>query len=112
MARVDPDVGQDLEWKAAEYRYSYNIGTIECVAFPRFQKSSPYESEREARITFPKKNFLLKPFNFDSFQFHANWRTAWQLRNYQNSSRKLFILILLYTRITKSVSKAALSLKS
>ena len=58
MARVDPDVGQDLEWKAAEYRYSYNIGTIECVAFPRFQKSSPYESEREARITFPKETFL------------------------------------------------------
>ena len=23
LAGVDPDVGQDLEWKAAEYRYSH-----------------------------------------------------------------------------------------
>ena len=35
----------------------------------------------------------------------------WQLQNYQNFSHKLFILILLYTRTTKSVSEAALSLK-
>ena len=35
----------------------------------------------------------------------------WQLQNYQNFSHKLFILILLYTRTTKSVSEAALSLQ-
>ena len=36
----------------------YNTGNIGCVAFPVFQKSSPCESEREARITFVKETFL------------------------------------------------------
>ena len=55
--------------------------------------------------------FLWKIFNFDSFQFYADWRSAWQLRKYLNASQKLFILILLYTYITKSVSEEAIFLK-
>ena len=31
-------------------RLFYNIGNIECVAFPIFQKNLQYESEREARM--------------------------------------------------------------
>ena len=48
---------------------------------------------------------------FDSLPLYADWSSAWLLRNYQNSSRGRSILILLYTRITKTVSQATLFLK-
>ena len=55
----------------------YNTGNIGCVAFPVFQKSSPCESEREARITFVKETFLNAAADLFDFLYMIFIDIAW-----------------------------------
>ena len=40
------------------HTFFYNLGNIECVAFPIFQKKLQYESERETRMAHRRAAYI------------------------------------------------------